>query len=88
MCASPAGPLTRAEATSYLETSRHADVMGFIAELQGRGDPRLAMMYPFVKTEKVGFLKCMCLLSNRRSCPAFVCHGLTRMPSGTVALLP
>jgi len=46
------------------------------------------MMYPFVKTEKVGFLKCMCLLSNRRSCPAFVCHGLTRMPSGTVALLP
>lgn len=43
MCASPAGPLTRAEATNYLETSRHADVVGFITELQGRGDPRLAV---------------------------------------------
>ena len=37
-------PLTRAEATSYLETSRHADVMRFIAELAGRGDPRLSVI--------------------------------------------
>ncbi len=33
--------LTRAEATSYLETSRHADVMAFIAGLQAKNDPRL-----------------------------------------------
>jgi len=32
---------TRAEATSYRETSLHADVMRFLAELAGRGDPRL-----------------------------------------------
>jgi len=38
-----AGPLTRAEATNYLETSRHADVMRFIAELAARGDPRLVI---------------------------------------------
>lgn len=34
-------PQTRAEATSYRETSLHADVMAFLAELDGRGDPRL-----------------------------------------------
>lgn len=33
-------PKTRAEATDYRETSRHADVMAFLAELDGRGDPR------------------------------------------------
>lgn len=33
---------TRAEATSYTETSRHADVLAFITELGGRKDPRLA----------------------------------------------
>jgi hypothetical protein len=33
-------PKTRAEATSYQETSLHADVMAFLAELDGRGDPR------------------------------------------------
>jgi hypothetical protein len=38
-----AGPLTRAEATSYRETSRHADVMRFIAELARRGDRRLVV---------------------------------------------
>src|SRR5919199_102690 len=43
MSANSGGPLTRAEATGYRETSRHADVMRFIAELQGRGDPRLAV---------------------------------------------
>jgi hypothetical protein len=32
--------LTRAEATRYEETSRHADVMAFIAGLQARGDKR------------------------------------------------
>ena len=30
------------------------------------------MMYPFVKTEKVGFLKCICLLPNRRAQQAFL----------------
>jgi Zinc carboxypeptidase len=35
--------LTRAEASSYQETSRHADVMRFIAELAAHGDPRLAV---------------------------------------------
>jgi len=35
-------PLTRAEATRYAETSRHADVLGFLSELEGRRDPRLA----------------------------------------------
>ena len=33
--------LTRAEATRYEETSRHADVMAFIAGLQAMGDKRL-----------------------------------------------
>jgi hypothetical protein len=32
---------TRAEATSYRETSMHVDVMRFLAELAGRGDARL-----------------------------------------------
>src|SRR5262245_25312724 len=35
-------PLTRAEATRYAETSRHADVLAFVAELESRKDPRLA----------------------------------------------
>ena len=35
-------PLTRAEATRYGETSRHADVLRFVAELESRKDPRLA----------------------------------------------
>src|SRR5690242_11602639 len=43
MSASPTHPLTRAEATNYLETSRHADVMRFIAELAGRSDRRLSV---------------------------------------------
>lgn len=34
-------PLTRAERTDYAETSRHADVMAFIAALAARGDRRL-----------------------------------------------
>ena len=34
-------PLTRAEATSYNETSLHADVMAFYAALSARNDPRL-----------------------------------------------
>jgi hypothetical protein len=34
-------PLTRAEATRYAETSRHADVLAFLAELEARRDPRL-----------------------------------------------
>ncbi|CAN5758479.1 M14 family metallopeptidase [soil metagenome] len=33
-------PVTRAEATGYLETSLHADVMGFLAELEARNDRR------------------------------------------------
>ena len=33
-------PKTRAEATSYHETSLHADVMEFLAALDGRGDKR------------------------------------------------
>ncbi|HLP31421.1 MAG TPA: M14 family metallopeptidase, partial [Geothrix sp.] len=33
--------LTRAEATGYEETSRHADVMAFIADLKAKADPRL-----------------------------------------------
>jgi hypothetical protein len=32
---------TRAEATAYAETSLHADVMSFLAALEGRADPRL-----------------------------------------------
>ena len=35
--------LTRAEATSYEETSRHADVMVFIAALNALGDARLSI---------------------------------------------
>jgi hypothetical protein len=38
----PGTPLTRAEATRYAETSRHADVLAFVAELERRKDPRLA----------------------------------------------
>ncbi len=34
-------PLTRAESSGYTETSRHADVMAFIAALAKRNDPRL-----------------------------------------------
>ncbi len=33
--------VTRAEATCYEETSRHADVMAFVEGLAARGDPRL-----------------------------------------------
>jgi hypothetical protein len=33
--------LTRAEATTYAETSRHADVMAFVAALEARGDARV-----------------------------------------------
>src|SRR6186713_1929764 len=33
-------PVTRAEATSYRETSLHADVMAFLAALDERRDPR------------------------------------------------
>lgn len=36
-------PQTRAESTNYGETSRHADVMAFIAALAGRGDARLSV---------------------------------------------
>jgi hypothetical protein len=36
-------PTTRAEATSYQETSLHAHVMEFIAGLAARSDPRLAV---------------------------------------------
>ena len=35
-------PLTRAEATRWTETSRHADVLRFVAELEKRKDPRLS----------------------------------------------
>lgn len=34
-------PLTRAESSDYTETSRHGDVMAFIAALAAEGDPRL-----------------------------------------------
>lgn len=34
-------PLTRAESTHFRETSLHADVMAFVAELAARKDPRL-----------------------------------------------
>lgn len=34
-------PLTRAESTRYTQTSRHAEVMAFIASLAARRDPRL-----------------------------------------------
>jgi len=34
-------PLTRAETSAFTETSRHADVMAFIAALAARKDPRL-----------------------------------------------
>jgi len=34
-------PSTRAESSGYTETSRHADVMAFIAALAARNDPRL-----------------------------------------------
>lgn len=37
-------PLTRAETTNFAETSRHVDVMSFIADLQSRGDPRLRVL--------------------------------------------
>lgn len=36
-------PLTKAEATQWRETSRHADVMRFVAALAARGDRRLAI---------------------------------------------
>jgi murein tripeptide amidase MpaA len=39
----PALPLTRAEATNYQETSHHADVMRFVAELIALGDARLTV---------------------------------------------
>ena len=34
-------PLTRAERTRYAETSRHADVLAFLGELEARKDPRI-----------------------------------------------
>src|ERR687885_2399291 len=41
MSHSLADPATRAEASQYQETSRHADVMRFLSRLQERGDPRI-----------------------------------------------
>src|SRR5437867_1078035 len=35
--------LTRAEASRYRETSTHADVMAFLADLERRGDPRVRL---------------------------------------------
>jgi hypothetical protein len=43
MTASVREPLTRAEATNYQETSRHADVMRFVAALERRAEPRLSV---------------------------------------------
>ena len=37
-------PLTRAEETGYRETSRHADVLRFLGELEQKQDPRLARL--------------------------------------------
>jgi hypothetical protein len=37
-------PLTRAEESGYQETSRHADVLRFLGELEQRHDPRLARL--------------------------------------------
>src|SRR5207342_2060783 len=37
-------PLTRAESSGYTDTSRHADVMAFIAALAARNDPRLRIL--------------------------------------------
>ncbi|MDQ3205229.1 MAG: M14 family metallopeptidase [Pseudomonadota bacterium] len=37
-------PITRAERTGYQETSRHADVMQFIADLDARADRRLRVL--------------------------------------------
>jgi hypothetical protein len=39
----PPNPLTRAETTNYLETSRHADVMRFLSELDARHDRRFQL---------------------------------------------
>jgi len=36
-------PQTKAESTNWRETSTHADVMRFVAELAGRNDPRLCV---------------------------------------------
>ena len=47
--------LTRAEATRYEETSRHADVMTFIAGLQAKGDKRLG--FYTLLTEHRGFAR-------------------------------
>jgi hypothetical protein len=44
------GPLTTAERTRFAETSRHADVLAFIAELQGRS-PRIRVERMAVTTE-------------------------------------
>lgn len=43
MSQKPSVPLTRAEESNYQATSRHIDVMRFLAQLQERGDPRLAI---------------------------------------------
>lgn len=37
------GPFTRAESTSFRETSLHADVMRFVRALDSQGDPRLRL---------------------------------------------
>jgi len=37
-------PRTRAETSAYQETSRHADVLAFVAALEQRKDPRLARL--------------------------------------------
>ena len=57
-------PLTRAERTDYAETSRHADVMAFIAALAARGDRRLHVGSFGVSPE--GRELPLLVLSNRR----------------------
>jgi ornithine cyclodeaminase/alanine dehydrogenase len=46
------------------------------------------MMYPFVKTETGRFLKCMCLLPNRRTPWAFTCSQHCRLAPGGFVPLP
>lgn len=62
-------PLTRAESSGYTETSRHADVMAFIAALAARNDPRLHILQ-FGQTPEGRELPLLVLSGSGVSTPA------------------
>ncbi len=65
----PDAPRTRAERTGYAATSRHADVVAFVAALRAAGDPRLSVG-DFGRTPEGRLLPLLVLSQQRLFTPA------------------